>query len=281
MKVDDEKKAKVLIIILNYGTYELTIGLINQIRMKLSYPNYKILVIDNCSPNNSSAELQKQSGVLDYLFIDNERNSGYAAGNNIGIRYAIENGFEYSWILNNDVELQDESILEHMLSIMQLDSQIACVGPKILSSNGTTCAPFVNRPSLWSMTLGVLAERKQREKYRDSSLRVYRLYGCCMLLNNQIMEQIDCMDERTFLYCEEDILSERLLVNGYYCFYDSKVSVIHKGSESVKQMSKNRKATKIRETKRSFDLYLKEYRKYPWVARWLCETTRSFIIRIR
>lgn len=66
-----------------------------------------------------------------------------------------------------------------------------------------------------------------------------RVYGCCMLLRNSKMQEIDCLDERTFLYGEEEILAERMLKAGSYSYYDADVSVIHNESSSVAKDKSN------------------------------------------
>lgn len=276
-----QTQPSVLVVILNYGTYDLTLNLINELRSNLDYKNYSIFVVDNCSPNESAKILETKSKEMDYIFFANNTNAGYAAGNNIGIRYGIEHGYDYSWILNNDVELQEKNVLSHMVEIAETDEKIGCIGPMIYSLSGEICAPYVNRPTLWSQTLGVFQEKKTRQKYIHVLREVYRVYGCCMLLKNKAMKAIDCMDERTFLYSEEDILAERMKPKGYVSYYDPEVSVTHKESSSMKRMSKNRKIFQIRESKKSRELYLKEYRHYPAPARWLCHTTRSLITYLR
>lgn len=54
-----QKQEKVLIVILNYKTYNLTLELIKDLRTKIDYKNYSIFVIDNCSPNESASVLKK------------------------------------------------------------------------------------------------------------------------------------------------------------------------------------------------------------------------------
>jgi len=239
------------------------------------------MVVDNCSPNESAEVLEEKSHELNFIFYANKTNAGYAAGNNIGIRYGIEHEYDYSWILNNDVELRERNVLSHMIEIAEKDEHIGCVGPMIYTLDGTICAPYCRRPSFWSMTGGIAAEKKYRQQFINKSGEVYRVYGCCMLLKNKAMAAVDCMDERTFLYGEEDILAERMLAKGYVSYYDAEVSVTHKESSSMKQMSKNRKNLQIRETKKSMELYLKEYRRYPGIVRLACTSVRSLIIWTR
>lgn len=277
----DKNHPSVLIVILNYGTYDLTVSLINELRADLDYKNYSIMVVDNCSPNESAEVLKSKSKEMDFIFFANKTNAGYAAGNNIGIRYGIEHGFDYSWILNNDVELRERNVLSHMVEIAKMDERIGCIGPMIYSLSGEICGPYVNRPTLWSMTLGVVLEKRKRQRYIHVSREVYRVYGCCMLLKSSVMALVDCMDERTFLYGEEDILAERMLAKGYISYYDADVSVTHKESTSMKRMSKNRKKLQINETSRSMEIYLKEYRSFSRLARWACKATRCLIIYMR
>lgn len=277
----ETKQPKVLIVILNYGTYDLTIKLIKDLRTDLDYENYDIMVVDNCSPNESAKVLKEKSVEMDFIFYANRINAGYAAGNNIGIRYGIEHGYAYSWILNNDVELREKNVLKHMVRIAKKDMRIGCVGPMIYTLDGTVCAPYVNRLTVWNMTFGIAGEKKNRQRYIDTSREVYRVHGCCMLLKNKAMSAVDCMDERTFLYGEEDILAERMLAKGYVSFYDSEVSVTHRESATMNRMSKNRKRLQIMESKKSRELYMKEYRHFPAPVRWLCHVTRGLITYIR
>lgn len=275
------KQPSVLIVILNYGTFDLTMDLVRQIHTKLTYQSYEIMVVDNGSPNESAKVLEENKSKLQYIFYKNPSNLGYAAGNNIGIRYGIKHGFTYTWILNNDVDLREANVLQHMVESAGASERIGCVGPKIFSSNGIPCAPYCRRPTFWSLTGGIGAEKKYRKQFLNTSREVYRVYGCCMLLKNRVMQEIDCMDERTFLYGEESILAERMRAKGYVSYYDADVSVTHKESSTMKRMSKNQKKFQLSESKKSRELYLKEYRHYCAPARWICHFTRSLVTYLR
>lgn len=264
----------VLIVILNYQTYDMSLKLIEKLTITLEYDNYSVIVVDNCSPNESAKILKEKSRELGYIFYANKKNAGYAAGNNIGIRYGIEHGYAYSWILNNDVELRDAGVLKHMVDAAEKDDRIACVGPKIYSSDDSLCAPYCRRPTLWSMTLGIFAEKRYRQKYDHVSREVYRVYGCCMLLRNKAMAEVDCMDERTFLYCEEPILAERMLSKGYRSYYDAEVGITHLGGATIRKATKT-KRSQMEENRKSLDFYLKEYRGFSFPARWLCHFVSS------
>lgn len=271
---------KVLIVILNYSTYEMTIELVEELK-RLNYDSYRIMVVDNCSPNESAQVLASKADEMGFIFYANNKNEGYAAGNNIGIRYGIEHGFDYSWVLNNDVHIPDLNVLENMINLAEQRPEIGCVGPKIYNLDGKVCAPYCERPTLWTMTLGIFLTKKAREKQADLSQRVYRLHGCCMLLKNSVMKEIDCFDEETFLYGEEEILAERMLKIQKYMYYLAKTSIVHMESSTVKITDATKNKKRIRLVMNSMDYYLKEYRHFGLVARNACKWVRSIIMRVR
>ncbi len=255
----------VLIVILNYKSYKMTLELIDDLK-KLNYSNYEIMVIDNNSLNESKDILEKNK-ENNYIFYANTVNSGYAAGNNIGIRYAINHSFDYTWILNNDVKINDFNILNELVYSFDLDNKIGSVGPKIVDLDNKVCYPYKDKSTVWNMTFGAIKYKKKREKLENYNGFVYRLHGCCMLLDNKVMKEVDCFDERTFLYCEEEILAEKMLDYGYKSYYNSNACVIHMESSTVNQEFKKNKSKKDKIYFDSLNIYLKYYKKYGIITR--------------
>ena len=274
------KNPEVLAIVLNYKTFEQTLEIVGKLR-QLTYSSLDVLVIDNFSPNESATVLENSAQRSGFLFIRNTENSGYAAGNNIGIRYAVEHGYKYSWILNNDLVFDDIEILNRLVNVVETDSRIACVGPKIKDLNGSIVAPYIKRPTWWDLSFGIVKARNERARHEFESGVVYRVYGCCMLLRNSMMEQVGYMDERTFLYCEEDILAERLLSIGAYAYYCADTNVIHLESMTVNAVQGKRSLKKTKTVLKSMNIYLKEYLHFGIFQRGICLLIRSMIMLIR
>ena len=77
--------------------------------MNSTYVNYKILVVDNGSNDGSVGYLKKLfKGKIDLII--NSNNYGFSKGNNIGIKYALEHGSEYLFLINNDTILHEKCI---------------------------------------------------------------------------------------------------------------------------------------------------------------------------
>jgi hypothetical protein len=273
---------KVLAVILNYATYEMTLQFIKELKtINTDGIQFDVLVVDNFSSNEVVEQLKSHSETENYIFISNLKNSGYAAGNNIGIRYSIEHGYDYTWILNNDLHIVDSLVLKKMLAVLEKDKTIGCIGPKILSIEGEVCAPYCLRPNVLLMTIGCVFDKMYRKSQMDIARYVYRVYGCCMLLNNSVMNRIDCMDERTFLYCEEDILAERMLKVGKVSYYCPDTSIVHLESITVKRTHGSKKINKIKMVLDSYEIYLKDYRGYGKLLRSICKFFRAVIMYVR
>ena len=95
------------------------------------------------------------------------------------------------------------------------------------------------------------------------------------------MKEIDCFDEKTFLYGEEEILAERMLKVQKYMYYLAQTSIVHMESSTVKITDATKNKKRIRLVMDSMDYYLKEYRHFGLVARNACKWVRSIIMRVR
>ena len=260
----------IAVIILNYITWQETLKAADAVRAVLGEYPHEIIVVDNASPNESAAQLRKASAGK-FTFLEAGKNGGYAAGNNVALRYATEKGHRYSWIINNDVEFSDPEVLSKMLAVFNQDEKIAVVNPDIYAPDGHLFNRDAIRWSVWDLSLGMLSYRKRgraEEAAKKGWLYVYRPQGCCMLLSNEALAQVDFLDEETFLYCEEPILAERLLKKGYRCACCSSAYVIHNHGTTVGKTL--RKGQYIKNNMQSFRYYLKAYRHFLAITRLWC-----------
>lgn len=223
------------------------------------------MVIDNASPDGSGKLLAQKANEYGFIFFENKQNNGYAAGNNIGLRYAFEKGYDYAWILNSDVLVKDADCLKKMIAVGEECNRVACIGPQIVDLNGNYTFPYLTRPTMWMLTFGEFFEKKHRKKYVGVSGEVYRVHGCSILLKVPTIASVGYLDERTFLYREEEILAEKLLSKGYICYYCANTRVTHLESASVKtSLKKDRKKLSI--ILDSAAIYLRDYREFSFFS---------------
>ena len=272
---------KTSILILNYKTWDKTIAEVETVINILHCDPKDIIVVDNNSKNDSLKKLSQASKKLGFIFIESSKNIGYAAGNNIGLRYSFSHGYKYCLIMNNDIRFDDPQLLDKLIYVFKNNDKLACVNPDIYSPEGKLYNRDGSRPSFYDMTFGILSYKKHGRMVEGKGGYgiVYRPQGCCMLLDLKKINEVGYLDEHTFLYCEEPILAERLLQSGYECACSFKCSVIHDHSVTVMSSSNFKNYIKI--VTKSFDYYLTEYRKFNRLEKMLCKafnSAKTFII---
>ncbi|MGK7368687.1 MAG: glycosyltransferase family 2 protein, partial [Candidatus Halalkalibacterium sp. M3_1C_030] len=119
---------KVHIIILNWNGKEDTIECLNSLKA-LEYPNFEIVVVDNASSDGSVSEIKDK--FPETTLLESEINRGYAGGNNIGLRYALNHDSDYAWILNNDTVV-DKNALGSLVKKMKIDGSIGICGSRLV-----------------------------------------------------------------------------------------------------------------------------------------------------
>lgn len=231
------------IIILNYNTLKETNECINSIRRYTSVP-YHIYIIDNDSDDGSGIELEKiYQNDKDTTVILNRKNGGYSAGNNVGIRQAIKDSCRYIFIVNSDVELLNDAF-SIMIQTLKEDSRIMMVGPSVMDLNNQESQ--LPREKLNFKTF--ILERHpfcyiplfKKKAYRKIDINVdnptiFRgsVSGCCFCIKSEDFAKIDFLDEREFLYYEEDTLAYKMDSINKYAAVEKRAKVLHKANIST------------------------------------------------
>lgn len=174
--------------------------------------------------------------IIPIIYLKNNCNSGYGRGNNLGVEVA-KKYFEpkYLIISNNDMLCQDDHVdYEKVLDIFENHLDVGIVGVNIKNLDGSLQNPYcyMNITKRWIYP--ELLFPFKRKKYSGSDLiknaksdYVYRVRGSFMFLRSEAFYQCGGFDDNIFLYCEEPILSERLLKIGYKNYYLDEIHMLH------------------------------------------------------
>ena len=259
----------IAVIILNYKTWQETLREVDIIKSLNNGQALDVVVVDNASPNDSYSILEKNADGR-YILLHSKENRGYAAGNNIGLKYCYLKGYKYALILNNDILIHDSFILDKLTDILNRDKSLAVVNPDVYSPDGHLYNRDSKRPTFFDLTLGMFAYKKKGREICDLGGYgyVYRPQGCCMLVDLSKMAEVGYFDEATFLYTEELILAERFLSKGYRCACCTESSVIHNHAQTVGRSFNKKNINKIKLS--SFRHYLKNYRHFSWLSVKVC-----------
>ncbi len=176
------------------------------------------------------------------ILIKNGSNSGFAAGNNVGLRYILaKNKFDYVWLLNNDTVIKPDSLL-WMVKQMEEQTNAGICGSLI---------PFYSMPDIicnagggtfnkWLVKLAPIdygkpiSELSSKEEI-ESSLDY--ISGASMLVRADFLKTVGLLNEKYFIYFEEidwRIRSMKL----YTMTYANRAIVYHKVGKDSEQWNK-------------------------------------------
>lgn len=208
-----------------------------------TYRDFKLFLIDNNSKDESvnfAKELNNK-----YLFemdlIELSEDTGYTKGNNIGAQKALSEGYEFLFILNNDIELEKNCIKE-LLSLIESKKNAGAVGPIIFYWNS-------DKKENRIQAYGVKADFKKQIKvslfvdsiYEHIALnetdKVDYIPGTAIMIRSEFVKNNGLFDSNYFMYNDEIDLAYRMKKAGFDYYVTEKAKIWHNHDWSKKNIS--------------------------------------------
>lgn len=229
------EQPSVYIILVNYNGINDTIECIESLK-KINYSNYKIIIIDNGSSDNS-VNILREKYNSEIKIIDLKKNYGFAGGNNIGINMALNENIDYVLLLNNDTVVE-KNFLKELVILAENNKQIGVVGGKIYYFDDKKKIWYAGAKinTLTGKTKHIGVDEYDKGQYDKISETDY-VTGCMMLVSTNVIKRVGNMDESYFLYYEETDWSVRIKNAGYKLIYQPNSIIYHKVSRSTKKIN--------------------------------------------
>lgn len=174
----NKQNVKMAFIVLHYMAVEITIECISHILKNIDTECYKIIVVDNHSPDNSYQVLQKKyDGNCFVHLIHNHENYGFTKGNNIGITYALEHfDCDFITVLNNDAFLLETAFV-NKIDRYYKEFLFAVAGPRIIDRYGKVSNPVDDKLPEIARIHRIIADAEKRLKLNTLHLMmIYNRY---------------------------------------------------------------------------------------------------------
>lgn len=246
-------------VIVNYGTHDRTVQYVKEELPKCRLSQLIIIVNNGATERTTSYFVQElKANRIDNIsqisgnnnegniyVIHNPENSGYAKGNNIGVRF-VNNHFDVDYLLisNNDIVFQQDDVVEKLIDKLNELPDAAVIGPKVVGLDGKCQSPYWYIP-FWREMLLYPFERfipflkLKRYSHDDATEGYYHhVMGCFFVIELKDYWECGMMDENTFLFYEEWILADRLNSIGKKEYYFPGARVLHNHGFSMSKMEK-------------------------------------------
>jgi GT2 family glycosyltransferase len=263
-------KRKVWAIVLNHEEAHTALRCLGAL-LAQRYPNLTVAAVDNDSGPDDVARLRTAPVEV----LETGGNLGYAGGNNVGIRAALEDGADAVWIVNPDA-VPSPKALGHMMRLLK--DPVGIVGSRVL--DGSKEIPTIE--SLggaidWEAGGSSILLEKDMQAPRWLRGRVRKVDfvpGASLLVRREVFEQIGLLPEEYFLYFEETEFCVRAADAGWRIVASPWADVEHRSSRGaglpketyLYYFVRNRILFGLRHSPVGFDALVEDVQ--PFIASW-------------
>ncbi len=220
----------VCVLVLNWNGADDTIECLNSLQ-KLSYKNARIVVIDNGSSDDSVTRIHHSHPDVEVLQL--ESNLLYGGGNNFGLKWTHNQGFDFVVFLNNDTSVEPD-FLEPLIATINANEKIGMAAP--LMCYAATPQKVWYGGGMVNLWTGTIAHKYIRESVdavpKGSTVTDY-ITGCCMVMPTDLAVELGGFDPIFLMYGEDADLSLRCRQKGYSLMFVPESRIYHKVSASV------------------------------------------------
>ncbi|MEW6741223.1 MAG: glycosyltransferase family 2 protein [Planctomycetota bacterium] len=232
---------KLSIVILSWNTRELLSRCLESLLAGPRSLPFEIIVVDNASTDGSAAMVREI--FPEVRLVENERNEGYARGNNIGIRAARG---EYVLLLNSDTEVIGPAP-EVLVAFLSDHPEYAAASCQLVNPDGTiqrACKRFPTLGTalfygtLWERLFGptiVIRDYFMEDFDHRTSCDVDQPPGACCLVPRRLFDEVGLFDESLWLFYNDVDFCKRLRECGYKIRFIAEERIIHhEGASTAK-----------------------------------------------
>lgn len=246
---------RVYIVLVSWNDLEDTKACLRSL-FEQNYSNFRVVVCNNAPGSNTlpevkswaeadgpsclmmdreTAEQVEEQGEADIYLIDTGENAGFAAGNNVALRFVLKRGdADYIWLLNTDTVV-DPGALKAMVDVGERQPDVGMLGAKLVYRERPNIIQFVGGGSVvpWRGFTDTLGDGQEDIGQWNREIELDYITGASLLARRQTIEEVGLMDERYFLYSEEVDWCIRARQQGWRLVYAPGSKVYHKGGGTV------------------------------------------------
>ena len=255
---------KASIVILTHNNWKDTQLCLDSIFAKTELPNFEVIVVDNASQDGTPDHLKQYASKHHNLrILLNQKNEGFARGNNLGV--GLAHG-EYLVFLNNDTVVTPgwlTGLIRHLQN-----PQVGLVGP-VTNSASNESRIIVDYESLADLDAFAL---QYTNAHQGTSNEIQVLAFFCVALRRSVFEEIGPLDEQFGLgMFEDDDYAMRLREKGYQILCAEDVFVHHSGGQSFLKLKADHYWHLFRENREKFES--------KWGIKWQPHVQRDDLLR--
>jgi hypothetical protein len=222
----------VTIIVLNWNGCDDTLRCLSSLT-QLDYSSYSIMVVDNCSTDNSVAAIRAAYPQIEVVTTDD--NLGYVGGNNLGMEIALKRGTDLIFLLNNDT-LIDPSCVSDLVQTLQSYPNIGVIGPMVYTWDNQLIVSSAGGQIDWRNADAINVGIGQLDRGQFPARAVDFINGCGLMITREAIERVGMLDPKFFMYWEETDWCQRIKRAGFGVRFEPRARMKHKAPINVEEL---------------------------------------------
>ncbi|MBI4811473.1 MAG: glycosyltransferase family 2 protein [Ignavibacteriales bacterium] len=243
----DNFKIDLSVIVVNWNTAEDLDNCLASFIALSDELTLEIIVVDNASEDQSVSMMRSEYPAVNLIV--NQKNIGFAAGVNQGIRSSKG---KFLLILNPDI-VASKNILRSLIEIFEKYPNAGALAPRLINNDGTTQSGYFRKyPSILQILFfyTMFAKFTEKSKFlfrkymedsvsgQNSVIEVPQIPGGCIMIRREVLNTAGYMDESYFLFFEDVDWCYRLREHGWRLLMANTVSMTHLGGRSILKKDK-------------------------------------------
>lgn len=207
---------RVLISILNWNKADETLHCLASLRnLVRDGLEVDILVIDNGSKAGDYEALRQRVDAANVEVVRLEHNLGFTGGHNVSLKRAMQDNYDFIWLLNNDSTAQSDTLAK-LIKAIAADERCGAVSPVIVPDDGS--APrnawsfsheWQGRGNPWA------ANAAASQVMHETDPFAVCLAGTAIVFRVQAIREVGILDDRLFAYYDDNDIGTRLSRGGW------------------------------------------------------------------
>ncbi len=195
------------------------------------YANTDVIVVDNGSEDESVPTTKRDFPWV--KLIENGENLGFCRGNNVGLRYALEQRYDHVMLLNSDTELSP-GLISELVRVLESDPTIGIVGAKnVLMENPEYMWGQYGIVTWGPMLVKTIGRFAPDLRLNEPPKDVPWVIGNACMMRREALEKVGFFDEE-YWQCNEDVdWCYRCRKAGFRVVYVDTAGILHKGGSSA------------------------------------------------
>lgn len=219
---------RVLVSILNWNKASDTLACLRSLRHQVQDGfSADVLVIDNGSGQDDYLQL-RDAADADWVTVKRlDKNLGFTGGHNVALQMALDQGYDFAWLLNNDATVAPDTLAK-LVNVIRADERCGAVSPVLYPEAGTAQEHGWGITHDWrSRSHDWVPSAAASKQLHDTDPEAVCLTGTAILLRVQALRAIGLLDERLFAYYDDNDIGTRLARGGWRSKVVFDASAIH------------------------------------------------------